>query len=265
MRIIFSLKALGGSLPVNYFHLLGASIYHNLHLGSPAFSRFLHDTGYKFEGKTYKMFTFALLLKKVRVEMNKLVLLSPDAELVISCCGIDEFIKTYLLGIMQKGRLEITSPFGTNNFTIENIHEAQEPLFSSEMRFTPLSPLVFSTGRQFNGKLSQYYLRAEDLDDINRVLNRNLQNKFGVLSKDFNNEKHPLVLEWDKEYIKMQLSRGRKLTKKVTLMGANNQPIDVIGLNIPFIVKGDPESIKILYHAGFGEKNSSGFGCVKTN
>ncbi|MBN2244972.1 MAG: CRISPR-associated endoribonuclease Cas6, partial [Candidatus Aminicenantes bacterium] len=39
--------------------------------------------------------------------------------------------------------------------------------------------------------------------------------------------------------------------------------INIKAFEAPFIIRANPELIKIGYQCGFGEKNSAGFGCVE--
>jgi CRISPR-associated endoribonuclease Cas6 len=119
-----------------------------------------------------------------------------------------------------------------------------------------------------NGSFSTYYLRYYDNEkEINRILTSNLRNKYKIIhnkSSDGNIE-----LSWDKNYIKKRLIENKHLSSKI-IIGKNRlvadkiqEGISVIGINIPFSLKGDPELIKTGYECGFGEKNSMGFGMAE--
>jgi len=61
LRLLLTLKADEGNLiSFNYHYHLSSAIYKLLQFGSEEFSAFLHDTGFKLNGKSYKLFTFAL-------------------------------------------------------------------------------------------------------------------------------------------------------------------------------------------------------------
>ena len=85
MRLKITLKADKGSLiSFNYHYHLSAAIYRLLQFGSKEFSAFLHDIGFKLNGKAYKLFTFALRFEKYTNLQNALRLDEPKAFLYIS-------------------------------------------------------------------------------------------------------------------------------------------------------------------------------------
>ena len=54
MRIKLKLKSDSSSLTCNYNYPLSAAIYKLLNFGSNEFAAFLHDKGYRLNGKVYK-------------------------------------------------------------------------------------------------------------------------------------------------------------------------------------------------------------------
>jgi CRISPR-associated endoribonuclease Cas6 len=186
------------------------------------------------------------------------VLKSPNATLYISSPMIDTFIRNFVIGTFEKQSLMINTESASIRFDITQVESLPEIEVSKQMKFTLLSPLVLSTKKYHNGKLKQYYLRPEDTDEINRVLTQNLINKYKLICNK-ENDSEELQLEWDKRYI----SRHERVTKKVTVKESSGEPIDIIGIQAPFTISGNPELIRIGYEAGFGEKNSMGFGMVQ--
>jgi CRISPR-associated endoribonuclease Cas6 len=61
------------------------------------------------------------------------------------------------------------------------------------------------------------------------------------------------------------MQKHRRVTKKITINENGRFPIDVIGIQAPFTIEGDPELIKVGYECGFGEKNSMGFGMAEVS
>lgn len=259
MRLKLFLKAVNNSfIPVNYNYQVSAGIYSLLGFGSEEFTSFLHDQGFKQNGKTYKLFSFGLKFEKIRIINDNIQLLSPFINLFVSSPLIDDFIKNFIIGTFEKKEFLITGNYINAKFNILNAECLPEPEFTDSMSFFAISPLVLSTKRIHNGKISQYYLRHDDTDDINRVLTNNLMNKYSLV---FNREiqSDQLKLSWDEEFI----LRQKRVTKKVTICENDTNPIDVIGIKAPFKLDGNPELIKIGYQCGFGEKNSMGFGMAE--
>jgi CRISPR-associated endoribonuclease Cas6 len=258
LRLLLTLKADEGNLiSFNYHYHLSSAIYKLLQFGSKEFSAFLHNIGYKLNGKTYKLFTFALRFEKYTNLQNAIRLDEPKSFLFISSPLIDEFIKNFVIGTFEKQIIDLTELNFPIRFKVISVEIIPPPNFYDEMYFKMITPLVLSTTREFNGKINQYFLRPDDIDDINRVLTKNLQNKFNAL---YNREIiENVFLNWDKEY----LNKTKRITKKITINQHGKFPIDVIALNAPFSLSGNVDLIKVGYECGFGEKNSMGFGMAE--
>lgn len=126
-----------------------------------------------------------------------------------------------------------------------------------------LSPMVLSTVEEEENKTHQHYFKYNDsIEEINRVLNQNLKNKFKLI---YDNEysDDDLILVWDKNYIDKKLKERKRLTKKISIMKNHEPPIEIIANEIPFTLSGNAELIKVGYESGFGEKNSMGFGMAE--
>jgi len=245
-------------LNLNYNYQLASGIYSLLKFGSPEFSHFLHNNGYSYLGKNYKLFTFSLRFENISIENNRIKLLSPYAKLIISSPIIEDFIKNFVIGTFEQQKIELSIGGEVTEFKILQMELLPEPKFTDSMKFILLSPLVLSTGRENDGKMVQYYLRPSDIKEINRILTKNLKNKYAIVNnKEIATDE--LQLEWDENYLR----KKRRITKKVTINKAGIYPIDVIGIQAPFTLKGSPELIKTGYQCGFGEKNSMGFGMAE--
>jgi CRISPR-associated endoribonuclease Cas6 len=210
VRLVLQLDCdLNSSLPINYNYQLSSAIYSLLQFGSPDFSEFLHDNGFNIDGKKYKLFTFALRFEKIELKDNHLILKSPKIKLHISSPLIDTFIKNFVIGTFENKVIDITDKDQTISFRIITAEILPELSFSSNMKFTLLSPIILSTLVERNGKMQQYYLRPNDTEDINRVLTKNLLNKKGLLNRNQTLNEY-CKLNWDAEYIQ----KHKRVTKK---------------------------------------------------
>ncbi len=250
-------------LTLNYFYPLSAAVYNLLRFGSPEFSAFLHDIGYKFNGKSYKLFTFALRFEQFKIYNFSIKLLSPSAYLFISSPLVDDFIQNFVIGTFESQKIEISSNTSKTIFSIIQVESLPGITFNEEMKFNLLSPIILSTKKIYNGKLRQYYLRHnDDIDELNRILNDNLKNKYETVTRN-NSGYKKLLFSWNQDYIKKAESKNKRLTKKQTIKEGTPEETEVIGNLIPFTVKGDIDLIKVGYECGFGEKNSLGFGMAE--
>jgi len=258
LRLKLSLIAQSNSVTINYNYQLSAAVYNLLRFGSPEFSSFLHDIGFNCNGKKYKLFSFALRFERIKISNQEIELLSPNAYLHITSPLIDDFIKNVVIGTFENQKIEIHGNYKTSKFNIHQVEALPEIEFTGENKFSLLSPLILSTKKEYNGSLKQYFLRFTDTNDINRILTQNLKNKYSIIHER-ESKSGLLSLEWDQEYV----NRKPRISKKITIDQNGEYPIDLIGIQAPFTVKGDAELIKIGYECGFGEKNSMGFGMAE--
>jgi CRISPR-associated endoribonuclease Cas6 len=264
LRLKLSLIADNNSvLSPNYNYQLAAAIYNLLRFGSPEFSKFLHDIGFRQNGRTYKLFCFALKFEQIGIREGLINMISPKANLYISSPLIDDFVKNFIIGTFEEQKINIYSNYRYTEFKITQMELMPTVFISEETKFLLHSPMVLSTVKlNSNGKTTQYYLRPDDKKEINRIITSNLLNKYKLIyGKEFTTDE--LELDWDQQY----LSKHERVTKKITINESDKNAVDVIGIQAPFTLKGNAELIKVGYECGFGEKNSMGFGMaeVRTN
>jgi CRISPR-associated endoribonuclease Cas6 len=250
-------------LTANYNYPLSAAIYKLLHFGSPEFSSFLHDSGYRLNSKTYKLFTFALILNDYKFKDGSVHLNSPLTDLIVSSPIVDEFINNLLIGTFEEQEIEIIGDGIKTVFKIESVESLPEQIIQKTNYCLLLSPVVISTKRIYNGRLLPYYFRYnDDPTEISRILNNNLKHKYELVSGHSSDNKE-IQFSWDKEYIQIAESRGKRLTRKQTIKSGSKEQTDIIGNLLPFTISGDDELIKVGLETGFGEKNSMGFGLAE--
>lgn len=263
MRLKLTLNTVQSNhLSVNYNYALSAAIYKILGFASQEFSEFLHAKGYYLNGKYYKLFSFALRFNSppkfrgelIRFDENK------SCSLYISSPLVDSFIQNFVLGSFQNNTIEIYADNQLTKFEITTVESLPLPQFENYQKLKLLSPLVLSTASIVNGKKRQIFYRYDDdISEISRVFNQNLYNKYELIcGEKYKGE--PLKFKWDSNYIDKQQSKGKRLTKKVSILKDHKNPVEIIGNMIPFTVEGNTELIQTGYECGFGEKNSMGFG-----
>lgn len=263
MRLKISLETQDKKLPLNYNYYLSSAIYKLLKFGSEDFAKFLHDKGFQLHNKQYKLFSFALRFERTLINDKDIHLLSKKAYLFISSPLIEDFIRNLIIGTLDQQSIEISDGIIKNKFFIRQIETIPQPEFKEINYFVLLSPMVLSTVRENDNKLHQYYFRYNDsIEEINRVFNQNLKNKYKLIhQKEYLEE--DLKFAWDQKYIEKKLHQKKRMTKKISIKKESEKPIEVIANEIPFTVLGNKELIKVGYECGFGEKNSMGFGMAE--
>lgn len=264
LKILLQCVSKPAVIPINYNYQFFAAIYLLLKFGSPDFSKFLHDQGYKIENRNFKLFTFALKLWKYEILTNSnfsgshFKLISPYVDLIISSPMVDTFIKNFVIGTFEKQKIFIVYPEYVTKFLIKEVELIPDPQFTNEMSFRLLNPIVLSTMVNRNGKLSPYYFRIND-DGLIENLKQNLLRKYSLLyDKDL--VLNEFEFEFDEDYIK---KRNGVVSKLITIAEGSKYESKIKGIMCDFKIKTNPELIKVGYECGFGGKNSMGFGFVE--
>jgi len=260
----FTLKVLSGNLfPINYNYPLSAILYKLLKFGSNDFAEFLHNIGFKQDGKTYKLFTFGLKFNdKVKANKTHLILSGDQISLLVSSPLVDSFLKSLIVGSFVNEKIQLISG-GTNVLLqIEQIEMLPTPNFSKETKFYPISPLVIGTKKEVDGETKPYYFRYYDnINEIERVFNNNLINKYELVTHSKYVGEN-LVFSWDTDYINDRLKRNKRVTKLINNKIHGNE-INIKANEIPFSLIGNTDLMKIGYECGFGSQNSLGFGLTE--
>jgi CRISPR-associated endoribonuclease Cas6 len=185
---------------------------------------------------------------------------------------VTEFVEHLAQGLLQLGQMRL----GELELLIARVQVVPRPRFSHEMHLRCLSPIVISVAQERDGRLLARYLRADDprlsefadllvdhseqfvlrADDprLSEALRQNLLKKFWVVYGRAPHDSE-LSVEFDKEYVRR---KGEEVYRLVDYKGTK-----IKGIMAPFVVRGSAELIEIGYEAGFGEKNSMGFGMVE--
>jgi CRISPR-associated endoribonuclease Cas6 len=123
------------------------------------------------------------------------------------------------------------------------------PEFKERMAFRALSPMTetIRAGEQHPSFLSL-------ADDWSEIMQRNLLRKYEVLFGRQPDDTR-LTFSWDKDYIASAERRGKRLSVLRDIRGTK-----IRGWLAPFVVEGSRELIELGYEAGFGARNSMGFG-----
>lgn len=134
---------------------------------------------------------------------------------------------------------------GREKVWVERVY-VEPPLHpTASLYLETLSPIVASTGVADGKRIRKIFLSPED-ERFSKVITENLQNKaralWGIEVPDGTVTFLPL----------------RYRSRLATVHGTKVKSHEGI-----FEVKGSPELIKLGYEAGFGERNSQGFGMMK--
>jgi CRISPR-associated endoribonuclease Cas6 len=250
MRVKLTLTALKPvtTLPLNYQHAVASLIYNTLGQASAEFASRLHGEGFSADGRRFKLFTFSRInTRGARVSGDRLILEDPTVSLLVGS-PLGEFVEHFVGGLFRSESFDIAG----GRFHLRQAETLPAPDFNERMRFRALSPVTESVGE---GQMHPRFLSPED--DWSEVVRRNLLRKYRALYGDEPADAR-LRFTWDAAYLADAARRGRRTSVLTDIHG-----IKVRGWLAPFEVEGSTRLIETGYEAGFGSRNSMGFGMVE--
>ena len=237
-------------LPINYQYEVAGWIYKTLEKGNKEYTSWLHTNGFAQGSKQFRLFTFShfeVVKKKImgdRIQIN-----DPIISLQLSFLpekSTEEFIK----GVFAEQQFVLGDSKSRVKFRVNAIELIPNPVFTNNMVFETLSPLAVAIK---NDEGKPQFIEPSD-SRMGQALHKNLCQKYlAFYSKEFpQSAAHEPIFELLGEHRK----RG------ITIKAGTPQQTKVIGYTYRFALTAPIELLKIGYEAGFGEKNSMGFGCV---
>lgn len=243
-------------LPINYQYLISSWIYRTLENADAAFATWLHERGYMRAGRKYKLFSFGRL-EPQRYLINKkdqtFTLVYGPTRLELSFY-IDDAMQHFVMGLFQNQRFTLQSgQYFKVDVEVANINLLPKPIFHSTMRFRAVSPICISQDQE--GKEYAQYLHPEDEGYIG-LLTQNLLRK---------QQAHQRQLAGMKEegiHLPMLQVPFRVLSEPRSRL-IHIKKTKIRGYVFDFEISAPTNLLEMGYFAGFGEKNSTGFGMVK--
>lgn len=239
MRFCIEFESDGPLLfPKEYNHAVQGMIYHLL---ATDVRSFLHDSGFGWGGRTFKLFTFSRLLGRFKTTSDKFVF-ERHVKLWISS-PLENLISELANSLVRKGEVDLCG----NKLRVVAINVPKKPDLTSII-YRTLSPVtVYSTLMKADGRKKTYYYSPLE-PEFSELASENLVKKASIIA-------------------------GKKITGKVEVKPLHEKSCrEVIcmfkGTVIRawegfFRVSGDFPLIEAMYEAGLGSKNSSGFGMVE--
>lgn len=227
------------NLPIHYNHILQAVILK--WINDENYAEFIHDKGYEFNNRRYKLYTFSRLEGKYNLDrQNKRIIYKDGARLFISSVD-DEFLSYIVENYIENGVVNILG----NEIKIKNIKYHSPELKSG--RFVTQSPITIYSTFEREGKKKTYYYNPLE-EDFSELVKKNLLYKYSSYydGKTFDGE-------FKITPIKDTLKENIVIYKGTVIKGWSGE----------FNIQAPNEILKIAYGAGLGSKNSQGFGCIK--
>lgn len=258
MRLKITCQINSSNLSVNYNYGIFKAIQKLLRIETKELNDFLYESGYLFDLDRFNLFTFSLRFEKMRMNGPIINLLSQRAYLYVSFPIIGEFLMDRFLRNDAPPEMEVTIENDTTEFKVLRIDVLPEPEITDSMKFILLSPMVLSVKKQLDGRYGVYYLRPEDMGELNKQLSDNLSKKYALNNKLLNYTGQ-INVEWEKDYTE----KHSRITKKITVENPFGKSMEIIGILSPFTISGDTNLIKTGLECGFGEKTYYGLGMAE--
>jgi CRISPR-associated endoribonuclease Cas6 len=236
----------GNLLPISYQYELSACIYKIIAKSNDLYASWLHNNGFTNFNKRFKMFTFSNLYPQCKAIGDRMCILNDTMYLYLSFLpekSTEEFVK----GIFIDNQLTLGDSKSKVQFQIVNIEALTTPSLHI-CEFNTLSPVSVSTKRE-NGSIEYVSPEREGYD---RMLINNLKEKYLAFHGK------PFVGDESFEFNLLSPAKSRLITIKANTSAMTK----VKGYQYRFKLKADDKLMHIMYEAGIGEKNSTGFGMV---
>lgn len=213
-------------------------------------ANWLHEKGFVFEKRAFKLFTYSDFLEKRIYDREKEVFIFKGRSLSFYVSSpVDWILQQTAANVLKSELVRI----GSNLFTIDSVSVMKEPEFSeSVLKISTLSPITMHSTIEQNGrKFTLFHTPFEE--PFSELINRNLQKKWTALHNEdcrynisikplFNDEKH----------------------QKITYFGTNKQTRTLIKAWAGrFEISSEPEFLKFALNAGLGARNSQGYGMAE--
>ncbi|HQG81978.1 MAG: CRISPR-associated endoribonuclease Cas6 [Caldisericia bacterium] len=243
MRIKLTYESLDGEpiiLPMHYNYVLQALIYRTF---SPLLASKLHNQGYVFENRRFKLFTFSRILEK-GIKHSKSELLFKRSISFYFSSAIDDIVCDLGEGCFKGMEFNLS---GQKVF-VSRIEVLTLPAFEEKILIRMLAPLtIYSTFEDGNGNKKTHYYAPGEIN-FSELLENNAIKKFSTIQADLN-------------YDNLQLSvKPIKVSPERNLQVVRFKNTTIQGWTGIYELFGSRELITVTYEAGLGGKNPEGFG-----
>ncbi len=246
-----------GIIPVNYQYPVSAWIYKVIHTGNNEFAAWLHTQGYSDGEKQFRLFNFSnLQIDNAKVVNDRLIINSNTLVLILSFYPI-EAMEHFVTGLFQNQQFTLGDKKSQAAFVVQAIERMPEPNFEQATKFNALSPICISYKSDNNQKYAVYKHPKDE--DYGQLLINNLFTKYNTFYTIKDNTKY---IDQEQNPCQFKLLTEPK-QKLITIKAGTPQESKLKGYLYQFSLNAPEQLLRFGYYAGFGEKNSLGFGCVR--
>lgn len=226
--------------PLQYNHYVQGLIYNML---DKELGEFLHDVGYQFEKRKFKMFCFSQIIGDFKIiKENGEILFKNEAILYITS-PIEEFLKQLGNALL----LEDSFVIGRQSIKVKEISIESVSDLDNQILIKTLSPItVYSTLYKANGNKYTCYFQPHE-KEFQQLVSENLKKKY----KAFYGK--------NAEDIDFSIQPAGRMKQHVI----NYKGIIIKAYSGKFVLSGNQQLLQLALQSGLGSKNSQGFGCIR--
>ena len=239
----------GRTLPLNYQYALSSWIYKVIAEEDRPYASWLHKEGHAIGHKKFKLFTFSrLIIHPYKIKGDRILIMGDEIALNVRFL-VHRSMEKFIRGLFMQQRFTLGDWKSQVKLQVQEMTLQTGPLFTATMRYESVSPVCMAV----NGDKYASYLSPHTVG-YGEYLFRNLCKKQMANSMDgatdnFNSFSFKLL--------------SKPLSRLITMKPGTSDAVQVRGYSFNFEMTLPPALHQIGYYAGFGEKNSTGFGCVK--
>lgn len=227
-------------LPIHYNNIVQGFIYKNI--SDDSFREFLHEKGFEYEKRTFKLFTFSDLMGRYDFNrQDKTITFKNEVSLVIGSI-VDDFTNDFINSCLKSNDLRLKG----QKIKLKGVEIDNDNIENESIVVKTLSPVVtYSTVNIEGSKKTIYYSPNDTL--FSKQIKRNLIKKAEAIGyNDYKDRFNIYPLD------------EKKMRKRIT----KYKGLIINGWNGLLKIEGDKTLIKIALSCGIGAKNSQGFGCI---
>lgn len=246
------------TLPVNYQYPLSAWIYKTISQGNHEFARFLHECGFGFGKRSYKLFTFSWFYfppRGYKVENDRLHILHREFCFDISFLA-PAAMQHFVSGLFAEQTFTLGDQQNQVPLIVKSIEALPMPAFEKVMYYRTGSPILVSTLAP--GAKHATYLNPED-PQFGKLMADNLLQKY-FAAADAGLMRADLSLQDATKPAFRLLTEPR--SKVILVKAGSPQQTHIRAYLFDFELTTHPALHQVGYLSGFGEKNSLGLGGV---
>lgn len=245
MKLTITLQGTEDSvtLPIHHNHFIQSAIYQLL---DPVYAAFLHEKGYTYEKRRFRLFSFSRLLGEysVRPEEGKITFMGPVKLVVLTP------LKPVSEGIVNSLIMGREFRIGDRVLTGTGVKIDYPKVLTESVTIRTLSPIVsYSTMLRADGRKFTYYFEPTE-SEFTRLVADNLYKKFMAW------EPNTAV---NREEFHFSIKPVKPAQKRVVIYKGTV----IKGYSGYYLLEGEPKYLEFALNVGLGAKGAQGFGAIE--